>query len=77
MTEAIIVAALSFLGTMCGAWFAHRKSSALVAYRLQELEEKVDKHNQLIERTYKLEQAGAILAEQMKVANHRISDLER
>ena len=50
---------------------------ALVTYRLEQLEKKVDKHNNLIERTYKLEESHAVMDEQIKVANHRISDLEK
>lgn len=50
---------------------------SLVTYRLEQLEKKVDKHNNLIERTYKLEEAHAVMDEQIKVANHRISDLEK
>ena len=50
---------------------------ALVTYRLEQLEKKVDKHNDLIERTYKLEESHAVMDEQIKVANHRISDLEK
>lgn len=38
---------------------------------------KVDKHNTVIERTYKLEETQAVIQEQIKVVNHRISDLER
>ena len=41
------------------------------------LEKKVDKHNTVIERTFKLEEAQAVMQEQIKVVNHRISDLER
>lgn len=77
ITETIIVAVLSLLGTCAGAYFANRKSSALIAYRLEKLEEKVDKHNKVIERTYKLEEEAAIMEEKMKVANHRIDDLEK
>ena len=77
ITETIIVAVLSLLGTCTGAYFANRKSSALIAYRLEKLEEKVDKHNKVIERTYKLEEETAIIEEKMKVANHRIDDLEK
>ena len=54
-----------------------KKSSALIAYRLEELEKKVDKHNSVIERTYNLEEAQAVLSEKIKVANHRIDDLEK
>ena len=53
-----------------------RKTEALIEYRLLKLEEKVDKHNQVIERTYKLEETTAIIEEKIKVANHRIDDLE-
>lgn len=56
MSEAIIVGGLSLIGTLAGAYFANRKSSALIAYRLEQLEQKVNKHNSVIERTYKLEQ---------------------
>ena len=48
----------------------------LVDYRFKTLEEKQDKHNGIIERTYKLEQDVCVLQEQNKVENHRISDLE-
>ena len=76
MTE-IIIAALGFLGTMCGAYFANRKTAALLAYRLEQLEKKVSKHNNLIERTYHLEEVNMVMAEKIKVANHRTDDLER
>lgn len=77
MTETIIVAILSLIGTMSGAYWANRKSSALIAYRLEELEKKVDKHNSVIERTYALEERVAVDEEKLKVANRRIDDLER
>lgn len=68
--EAVIVAVLSLVGTLVGAYLANRRSSALIAYRLEQLEHKVNKHNQVVERTYLLE-------EKVKVANHRIEDLEK
>ena len=77
MTDAIIVAVLGLVGTLAGAYFATRKSSALIAYRLEQLEGKVDKHNQVIERTYALEESVALIDERVKVANHRIADLEK
>jgi uncharacterized coiled-coil protein SlyX len=61
---------------MSGTYFANRKSSALIAYRLEELEKKVAEHNSVIERTYKLEQDFAVIDEKVKVANNRIKDLE-
>lgn len=73
----IIVAVLAFLGTLCGAYFANRKSTALIAFRIEELEKKVQKHNNIIERTYALEKRVEVDEEKLKVANHRIDDLER
>lgn len=73
----IIIGVLALIGTLGGAYFANRKSSALIAYRLEQLEKKVDKHNNVIERTYALEEKTSLLEERVKVANHRIDDLEK
>ena len=72
----IIIAALALAGTLGGAYLANRRSSALIAYRIQQLELKVDKHNSVIERTYALEKQTELLEERLQVANHRIDDLE-
>lgn len=77
MSETVIVALLSLVGTLAGSYFASRRSTALIAYRLEQLEEKVNKHNQVVERTYHLEDNDALLEEKIKVANHRIEDLEK
>ncbi len=66
----------NFLGVAIGTFGGIVASSKLVNYRLQELEKKVDKHNSVIERTYKLEQDFCLIDEKMRVANHRIGDLE-
>ena len=73
----IVIGVLALIGTLGGAYFANRKSSALIAYRLEQLEKKVDKHNNVIERTYALEEKTSLLEERVKVANHRIDDLEK
>jgi MFS superfamily sulfate permease-like transporter len=70
MAETIIVALISFAGTLCGVYFGQRKSSALIAYRIEQLEQKVNKHNNLVERMTIVEQSA-------KSAHHRIDDLER
>lgn len=77
MNETIIVALLSLAGTLVGSFFAQRKSSALIAYRLEELEQKVQAHNNLVERMYKIEERTEVQEEKIKVANHRIEDLEK
>lgn len=60
---------INFLGIVIGTFGGIMASSKLINFRLEQLEKKVDKHNSVIERTY-------ILEEKMKVANHRIDDLE-
>lgn len=76
MTETIVVAILSLVGTLAGAYLANKKTTALVVYRLEQLESKVNKHNEVIERTYQLEQHEAVTDEKLEVINHRIKDLE-
>lgn len=51
-------------------------NSKLVNFRIEQLEKKVEKHNQVIDRVYKLEQSDAVEEEEIKVINHRIADLE-
>ena len=53
------------------------KAIALINYKIDELTTKVEKHNHLVERTYKLEEMATLHEEKIKVANHRIDDLER
>ena len=48
----------------------------VLTYRMGQLEKKVEKHNTVIERTYKLEEIQAVMQKQIRVANHRIQDLE-
>ena len=73
MTETVVVAIISFLGTAIGSFGGIR----LITYRIEQLEKKVEKHNNVIERTYKLEEVQKVQEEQIKVANHRIEDLEK
>ena len=77
MSETIIVAALSLIGTLAGSFFAQRRSAALISYRLEQLEGKVQAHNNLVERMYRAEEHLEVHEEKIKVANHRIEDLER
>lgn len=49
----------------------------LTAYRIEQLEKKVEKHNNIIDRMYMAEQKIAVIDEEIKVANHRIEDLEK
>ncbi len=74
--SAIVVAFFALIGTLVGAYLSNSKTQALLAYRLERLEERVNKHNNLVERTYHIEEEQEIIKEKIKVANHRIDDLE-
>lgn len=73
----IMVALIGLAGSAFGAFIGVLASAKLTNYRIEQLEKKVDKHNTVIERTFKLEEAQAVIQEQIKVANHRIGDLEK
>lgn len=77
MSETILVALITGGLALLGTFLSNRKSAALIAYRLEQLEDKVNRHNQVIERTYRLEERTELQEERIKVANHRIEDLER
>lgn len=76
MTAEMIVAILSGVGTLLGSVCGILASNRLTTYRIKKLEEKVDKHNNVIDRVYQLERQGAVVDEEIKVVNHRIKDLE-
>ncbi len=50
MTASVVVAALSLLGTLAGSYFSNRKSGALITYRLEQLEKKVDRLERKVEQ---------------------------
>ena len=77
MDHTVLVAALSLVGTLAGTFGGIMASNKLTVYRIEQLEKKVDKHNSVIERTYKIEEHLTLHDEKIAVANHRIDDLER
>ena len=66
---AVIASLVTGLLSLLGVYFANRKSAALIAYRLQQLEQKVQAHNNLVERMYKVEG-------RLTEAEHDIRDLK-
>lgn len=76
MSETVIVAIISLGGTLFGTLGGIVASGKLTGYRIDRLEEQVKKHNNVIERMYKLEERTAVVEEQVKVANHRLDTLE-
>lgn len=76
MSDTILVALLSLVGTLGGSFGGIITANKLVNYRIEQLEKKVEKHNNIIERVYELEKQEAVITEEIEVANHRIKDLE-
>ena len=70
MDNTVIVALISFAGTIAGSLIGVLAANKLTNYRIQQLEEKVNKHNSIIERTYALEG-------RMTEAEHDIRDLKK
>lgn len=73
----IIIALIAAAGGLAGSFIGLLSSRKLLEYKIEELTKKVEKHNNVIERTYKLEEHETLQDEKIKVANHRIEDLER
>lgn len=71
------VAVLSFLGNYLASLKASAKHQAVYDEKLNNLTRQVEKHNNLVERMYHLEDEVHILSEKQKVADHRIKDLEK
>jgi hypothetical protein len=69
MDSTIIVALVSFAGTLVGTLGGIYAANKLVTYRLEQLEKKVDLHNNAVERLFKVEG-------QMLEAQHDIKDLK-
>lgn len=74
--NSIIVALIGLAGSAVGAAAGILLNTKLITYRLEQLENKVNKHNNIIERTYNIEARLDVDEEKIKVANHRIDDLE-
>ena len=73
---AIVTALIGMVGSAFGALVGVLANSKMINYRLEQLENRVQAHNNLIDRMYKVERDHELTEEKMKVMNHRISDLE-
>lgn len=76
MSDEIITAIIGLVGSGIGSVIGIICNTRLTTYRIKQLEKKVDKHNTVIDRTYKVESRLDVIDEEIKVANHRINDLE-
>lgn len=62
----VIISIITAVGTLVGVIIANNKSNAIMQYQINELSERVDKHNNLIDRMYKVEEKLAIYEEKIK-----------
>lgn len=72
----IVVSAFSLVGTLAGTFGGILASQKLSNYRIEQLETKVDRHNSIIERTFKLEEDATHFHEDMKDLKERVHKLE-
>lgn len=77
MTDTLAIAIISLVGTLAGTFGGIMTSNKLTGYRIEQLEKKVEKHNNLVEKVIALEDNDRLLEEKISVANHRIADLEQ
>ena len=77
MSEVVIVSIISLVGTLAGTFGGIMTSNRLTGYRIEQLEKKVERHNNVVERVFRLEDNDKLLDEKISVANHRIADLEQ
>lgn len=76
VVSALISAAGAVLVCIINSHYQANATRKLIEYKIDELSKRVDKHNNVVERMYHLEEDQAVMQEQIKVANHRIADLE-
>ena len=74
---AIIGGVLTAIPTVLTTLSSNKKTTALLEYRLSQLEEKVNKHNNVIERTYKLEKNESVIEERLKVVEREIKEIKK
>ena len=64
--ETVIVAVIGLIGTLASVYFVNKKTTALILYRVDQLEQKVNKHNNLIDRMYKAESNIEIIQQEVE-----------
>ncbi len=76
MSGEVVVALITLLGSAIGTIGGIFATNKMTAYRIEQLEKKVDKHNQVVERMYEAEKNISVISEEIKIVNHRIEELE-
>ena len=76
MTETIVVALISLVGTLAGAFGGVMTSSRLTGYRIEQLEKKIEGLDVILQKIYKLEELTSLQDEKIKQVEHRVDKLE-
>ena len=76
MNETIIVALISLVGTLAGAFGGVMTSSRLTGYRIEQLEKKIEGLDIILQKIYKLEELTSLQEEKIKNVEHRVDKLE-
>ena len=76
MSGEVVVVLITLLGSAIGTIGGIFATNKMTAYRIEQLEKKVDKHNQVVERMYEAEKNISVISEEIKNVNHRIEELE-
>jgi len=76
MVDSLITGFVAIIVCVINNKIQHDRTMTIIEYKINILSDRVDKHNNLIERMYELEKHNEIQYEMIKVANHRIDDLE-
>lgn len=76
MSGEVVVALITLLGSAIGTIGGIFATNKMTAYRIEQLERKVDKHNKVVERMYEAEKNISVISEEIKNVNHRIEELE-
>lgn len=76
MSDAVLAAIIGLLGSAIGSLGGFVICIKLITYRIEQLEKRVEKHNNVIDRTYKLEGEVAVIKNDIKTTNHVIEELK-
>lgn len=74
--EIVIAAALALIGSLAGSILANRRSTSLIAYRLERVEQEVSRYNDLLDRVHCVEKRVSVVERDVSAAHARIKSLE-
>jgi len=76
MSDGVLIAIIGLMGSGLGSLCGMGIGIKLITYRIEQLEKRVEKHNNVIDRTYKLESEVAVIKNDIKSTNHVVDELK-